>query len=315
MSLYLPNAQARFFPLSFSSSQFSSSPKIRRFFSHVSWSNSLHSCPCKLTSFSEAFPHSAADEENVIGDCLVFEDGAFEDPFPPAESHQNSEKPRRPKKPPAVKEVDLIPEEWKEVQAEINLSKKDRRKIAQKLEYGSRIERTKTVRLSDLEEYKSERATKLSQLKPVVLEKPREPQKETMDDSDEDDEVEPASSSSGRVVPKNPRALEKIAKGSMEDISKLFTSGDYEPPEDDGRKTSEGRRKLFTKEEKVLLNRRIPNLFVANSSKCVDINAVDKNDLTALHRAILCKKQAIANYLLRESANPFVRDEDTVSID
>ncbi|KAG9439442.1 hypothetical protein H6P81_019607 [Aristolochia fimbriata] len=152
-----------------------------------------------------------------------------------------------------------------------------------------------------------------------------------MDDSDEDDKVEPASSSSGRVVPKNPRALEKIAKGSMEDISKLFTSGDYEPPEDDGRKTSEGRRKLFTKEEKVLLNRRIPNLFVANSSKwfplhtlaasgefylmdkllkhSVDINAVDKNGLTVLHRAILCKKLAIANYLLRESANPFVRDE------
>lgn len=31
--------------------------------------------------------------------------------------------------------------------------------------------------------------------------------------------------------------------------------------------------------------------------------------MTALHRAIICKKQAITNYLLRESANPFVRDK------
>lgn len=34
-----------------------------------------------------------------------------------------------------------------------------------------------------------------------------------------------------------------------------------------------------------------------------------QDGLTALHKAILCKKQAITNYLLRESANPFVRDK------
>ena len=38
-----------------------------------------------------------------------------------------------------------------------------------------------------------------------------------------------------------------------------------------------------------------------------------QNGWTALHRAILCKKQAITSYLLRESADPFVRD--AVSID
>lgn len=34
-----------------------------------------------------------------------------------------------------------------------------------------------------------------------------------------------------------------------------------------------------------------------------------QDGLTALHRAIICKKQAVTNYLLRESANPFVRDK------
>jgi len=38
-----------------------------------------------------------------------------------------------------------------------------------------------------------------------------------------------------------------------------------------------------------------------------------QNGWTALHRAIVCKKQAITSYLLRESADPFVRD--AVSID
>ena len=33
-----------------------------------------------------------------------------------------------------------------------------------------------------------------------------------------------------------------------------------------------------------------------------------QDGLTALHRAIIGKKQAITNYLLRNSANPFVQD-------
>ncbi|XWS45612.1 hypothetical protein CRYUN_Cryun15aG0151200 [Craigia yunnanensis] len=99
-----------------------------------------------------------------------------------------------------------------------------------------------------------------------------------------------------------------------------------------GEKNSEGPRKLFTKEDKLMLNRRVPDLAAATSGKWlplhalaasgefylvdallkhnVDINAVDKNGLTALHKAIIGKRQAITNYLLRESANPFVRNED-----
>ncbi|KAJ0039666.1 hypothetical protein Pint_28587 [Pistacia integerrima] len=41
----------------------------------------------------------------------------------------------------------------------------------------------------------------------------------------------------------------------------------------------------------------------------VDINAVDKDGLTAIHKAIIGKKQAVTNYLLRESVNPFVCDD------
>lgn len=34
-----------------------------------------------------------------------------------------------------------------------------------------------------------------------------------------------------------------------------------------------------------------------------------QDGLTAIHRAILAKKHAIFNFLLRESANPFIRDK------
>ncbi|OMO55738.1 hypothetical protein CCACVL1_27037, partial [Corchorus capsularis] len=46
----------------------------------------------------------------------------------------------------------------------------------------------------------------------------------------------------------------------------------------------------------------------------IDINALDKNGLAAIHKAIIGKKQAVTNYLLRESANPFIRDEDGATL-
>ncbi|KAE8715908.1 Ankyrin repeat domain-containing protein [Hibiscus syriacus] len=46
----------------------------------------------------------------------------------------------------------------------------------------------------------------------------------------------------------------------------------------------------------------------------VDINAVDKNGLTAIHKAIIGKKQATTNYPPRESANPFVRYYDGATL-
>nr|CAD1835181.1 unnamed protein product [Ananas comosus var. bracteatus] len=138
----------------------------------------------------------------------------------------------------------------------------------------------------------------------------------------------------GRVPPKNPRL--GLDGGSLEDIADFFSSRDYKPSELDDDKDPRGRRKLFSNEEKVLLNKRMPDLEVATSSKWlplhtlaasgefylldrllrhnVDINGVDKDGLSAIHKAIICNKQAIVNYLLRNSANPFVRDRDGATL-
>ncbi|AQL00892.1 Ankyrin repeat domain-containing protein chloroplastic, partial [Zea mays] len=59
-----------------------------------------------------------------------------------------------------------------------------------------------------------------------------------------------------------------------------------------------GRQKLFSNEEKILLNKRVPDLEIATS-----------DGLPAIHKAILSKKAAIINYLLRNSANPFIQDK------
>ncbi|KAK9112595.1 hypothetical protein Scep_020114 [Stephania cephalantha] len=173
---------------------------------------------------------------------------------------------------------------------------------------------------------------KLRQLRPRVLDDPDI----HLDVSETETETESGElggggcSSSGRAAPRNPR-LAVYGRG-LDDIAEFFNSGSYSP----GEKKSEGRRKLFTREEKFLLNKRVPNLADATSEKWlplhtlaasgefylvdallkhnVDINAADKDGLTALHRAILCKKQAVTNYLLRESANPFVRDKEGATL-
>ncbi|KAL5705396.1 hypothetical protein ACHQM5_023705 [Ranunculus cassubicifolius] len=46
----------------------------------------------------------------------------------------------------------------------------------------------------------------------------------------------------------------------------------------------------------------------------VDINEVDQDGFTALHKAISCRKLAVTNYLLRESANPFIRDKEGATL-
>ncbi|KAK8716850.1 hypothetical protein V6N13_044145 [Hibiscus sabdariffa] len=313
--------------------------------------------PLKLHSLSPSFFSSyiaqndddvalAVDgEERVIGDCLVFEDGAFEDPCLQADSLVNNPnntarfakaKPKtikkRNKQPVEIEPENLIPEQWSHVVEEINITKKDRRKMAQQLEFGCRVEKKRQglvpVRNVNLQEYLKYKEAKLAQLNPVVLDKPSSfPVKE------EEESMEAAmdlSSSSERVAPKNPRWA-VYGKG-FDDIAQFFNSVNYQLCE----KKSGGARKLFTKEEKLMLSRRVPDSAVATSGKWlplhtlaasgdfylvdallkhnVDINAVDKNGLTAIHKAIIGKKQAITNYLLRESANPFVRDEDGATL-
>ncbi|KAL0543456.1 hypothetical protein IC582_018552 [Cucumis melo] len=274
-------------------------------------------------------------EDFVIGDCVIFEDGVFDDPYVSDDSSVDSSIPStakfKPKSPVVeIKPENLVPDEWKEVQAEINITKKERRKIAQELEFGTRVEKKKKalvpLRSVNLEEYLSYKEAKMAQLKPLVLDNPS-----SFPATEEVNRTEDAMSrSSERVAPKNPKWA--VYGRGLEDVSEFFNSGQYQPAD----RKSEGPRKLFSKEEKAMLNKRVPDLASAHSDMWlplhtlvgsgefylvdellknnVDINAVDKVGFTALHRAILAKKQAITNYLLRESANPFVRDKDGATL-
>ncbi|KAJ6989582.1 ankyrin repeat domain-containing protein [Populus alba x Populus x berolinensis] len=299
--------------------------------------------PTKIHSFSPSlqsqFPirnDSFEDQDHAIGDCIVFEEGIFEDPF--LENNSNAiedSKFRSVQKNikrvvPKIEEDNLVPENWREVQAEINIGKKERRKIAQELEYNKKFERKRKglvpIRNVNLEEYQAFREAKLAQLKPLVLDYPQSIKEE--EEEEEEDEVREIVSE--RVKGKNPRWA--VYGRGLDDVREFFNGEDYEP----GGQKSEGKRKLFTKEEKVLLNKRVPDLAVATSRKWlpvhtlaasgefylmdallkhnVDINAVDVNGWTALHRAIICKKQALISYLLRESADPFVQDAEGATL-
>ncbi|OIW11064.1 hypothetical protein TanjilG_22871 [Lupinus angustifolius] len=295
-------------------------------------------------SLSSSFDNQDDFEEHVIGDCVVFEEGIFEDPiFRNDTNSHNLTKPKpkpvpknKNKKvaPPEIVGENLVPEKWREIQAEINITKKERRKIAQEIQFNSKVDKKRRglipLRDMNLNEYKAYKEATLAQMKPLFLDNPsRFPVKEENfvekeEDYDEFGGIE-------RVKPKNPRWA--VYGRGLEDVSESFNSEFYDP---DANKNTEGRRKLLTKEEKVLLNKKIPDIATATSDKwlplhtlaaCgefylvdalmkhdVDINAVDKDGLTALHKAIIGKKQAITNYLLRNSANPFLKDKDGATL-
>ncbi|KAF4364688.1 hypothetical protein G4B88_028611 [Cannabis sativa] len=294
--------------------------------------------PRKFQSFSPSFQSSSfiqedddeEEEDYVIGDCVVFEEGIFEDPFLKEEAQPKKESS-------AIRPENLVPDKWREVQAEINITKKERRKIAQELQFGTCVEMKRKglqpLRNVNLEDYLSYRQAKLAQLKPLVLDDPSSSLIET-EIEEEENGVKGSNGSSlsghGRVLPKNPRWA-VYGKG-LDDVTQFFNSGNYDPSQ----KQSEGPRKLFTKEEKILLNKRVPDLKSATCEKWLplhtlaasgefyfvdaaikhgaDVNAVDKDGWTAIHKAILGKKQAVTNYLLREDANPFVCDKDGATL-
>nr|GMC93355.1 ankyrin repeat domain-containing protein, chloroplastic [Ipomoea batatas] len=258
------------------------------------------------------------DEEPIIGDCVVFEEGIFDDPY------------LRPSP-----RIERIPEKWTQVQREINITKKEKRRLALEMEFGRRVERRRLLLrpIPDVDkDYSKVVDQKLKQLKPIVLDNPVFPEEEEKSDEEElSGGEEELSVSNSRVAPRNPRRA--VYGGGLDDIRNFFNSENYDPSET---KTSEGRRKLFSKEEKLLLNNKFPDLAVATSGKwqpfhtfaasgefyftrsllkhIVDVNLPDKDGLTAIHRAILAKKHAIFNFLLRESANPFIRDKDGATL-
>ncbi|KAG0497049.1 hypothetical protein HPP92_001740 [Vanilla planifolia] len=274
------------------------------------------------------------DDDLVIGDCLVFEEGAFQEEGSFHPSGDGRERKMTKKKMPKLTKTavqagsdSLVPERWKEVVEQINLTKKEKRKMAHQLRFGSRMERRKASHFPGMEEYLTFRDMKLSQLNPVVLDNPKSFRVEVVP-------KKPEEPSGGRVVPRNPRLA--VYGETLQDITEFLNSEDYVPGEMKDDKKQKSRRKLFTTEEKTLLNKRIPNLADATSRKWlplhalassgefylldlllkhnVDINAKDQDGLTAIHKAILSKKQAITSYLLRNSADPFVRDMDGATL-
>ena len=77
------------------------------------------------------------EEELVIDDCVVFKDPYLQNDI---EEEPQTPKPNKKHNKPIskIEPKNLVPEKWKEVQAEINIMKKERRKISQDLEFGGK---------------------------------------------------------------------------------------------------------------------------------------------------------------------------------
>lgn len=214
--------------------------------------------PRKFFSFSPSFQSSFPlrnddSEDHAIGDCVVFEEGVFEDPhlesnlnaFLDGDSDSDTDNSRRKHKPnnkktnlTEIETENLVPDKWREVQAEINITKKERRKIAQEMEFNSRVEKKKKgllpIRSVNLEEYTAYREAKMAQLKPLVLDNPTNFPEEEEEEEKEDKKQRKSETNSERVAPKNPRWA-VYGKG-FDDVTEFFNSGNYEP----GTKKSEG---------------------------------------------------------------------------
>ncbi|KAF7050972.1 hypothetical protein CFC21_059260 [Triticum aestivum] len=328
---------------------------------------SLSPCPRPLASPSPSFAAAAVnddeydyDDDVVLGDCLVFEEEAFETPVLDLGLGRPSSHPGR--KPPAARGGgSLVPERWKDAVEEINLTKKEKRRIAHGLRFGSRLDRRVPSAVAAPDEYRAYREgrldAELGHGARDYLESPLESKSRAHSEVRLDkepgrvasDHVGPLEEKpcapekveatlppppGTRAAPRNPRtAMDSV---SLEDIAELFNSSQYVPDETEDGKSARSRRKLFTDEEKVLLNRRLPDLEGAASSKWlplhtlaasgdfylldnllkhkVDVNALDKDGLPAIHKAIISKKHAIINYLLRNSANPSVYDRDGATL-
>ncbi|KAG0552910.1 hypothetical protein BDA96_01G548800 [Sorghum bicolor] len=285
--------------------------------------------------FSSAFAVAAVgdDEDVVVGDCLVFDDDAFEEqdldilssPPPPTSASRQDWRAE------AGEGESLVPERWRDAEEEINLTKKEKRRIAHGLRFGSRLERRAPPAVAAPDEFRAYRKGMLSAEREHVAHVYRGPLERALpSEVEEPPPPEPGT----RVTPRNPRMGMDV--GSLEDIDEFFRSREYVQDEMEDSKSPKGRHKLFSNEEKVLLNKRVPNLEAATSSKWlplhtlaasgdfylldsllkhnVDINAVDKDGLPAIHKPILSKKAAIINYLLRNSANPFIQDKDGATL-
>lgn len=114
------------------------------------------------------------------------------------------------------------------------MTKKERRKIAQELEFGQRIEKKKRVRNVNLEEYLRRRNEKPSQLNPVVMDNRASFPAGKGQDYNEEDALKRREdvnySGNTRVEPRNPRWA--VYGRGLDDITEFFNSGNYQRSDD-----------------------------------------------------------------------------------
>lgn len=199
--------------------------------------------PIRLRSLSYSSQTSIlpdSGDDFIVGDCLVFEDGVFEDPYLDKEVERKKNRRGGAKRldESEIEPENLVPEEWRDIQAEVNLTKKDKRKIAQELEFGVRVEKKRQglipLRKVDLNEYLTYKEAKLAQLRPITLDKPGT----FSDDGASSDGESGVPSSSERVAPKNPRWA--VYGRGFDHVTNFFNSDKYDPSgkKSDGRFTS-----------------------------------------------------------------------------
>jgi hypothetical protein len=179
------------------------------------------------------------DEDVVIGDCLVFDEDAFEAPDLDLPSPPPPLSTSRPGPKAAAKASDgesLVPERWRDAVEEINLTKKEKRRIAHGLRFGSRLERRGPPAVAAPDEFRAYREGKLQAEIEHVASVYRGPLDRIQ--TPEKVEVVPPPEPGSRVAPRNPRMGMNV--GSFDDISELFSSEDYVPGEMDDSQTPKG---------------------------------------------------------------------------
>ncbi|KAK7406876.1 hypothetical protein VNO78_08511 [Psophocarpus tetragonolobus] len=267
---------------------------------------------------------NALSQDRHTGDCVVFQDGVFEDDTVFQNDTTKTTKSRSRKK---ITRDNLVPEKWREAQAETKITIHERRKNKSKKKrrepVPSRDAEVEKKGKAFRDEYTASKNTKLRELNPLVLKNPsRFSLQENL----------PQSCFTGqRLDPKNPRDL--LNGTTLEDVMHFFNSTNYNPS---ANITPEDRRKLFTitKEELFLLNKRTPDLPAATSDKwlplhtlaaCgeyyllhsllkhnVDINAVDKDKegATLMHYAVQTASTETIELLLLYNVDINLQDKD-----
>lgn len=177
-------------------------------------------------AFSSAFAVAAVDDDEdvVVGDCLVFDDDAFEEPdldlpssAPPPRASRYGRRAE------ASGGGSLVPEKWRDAEEEINLTKKEKRRIAHGMRFGSRLERRAPPAVTAPGEFRAYRKGMLQAEREHVADVYRGPLERTLPPEKVEEPLPPEPGT--RVAPKNPRM--GMDGGSLEDIAEFFSSREY----------------------------------------------------------------------------------------